>query len=199
MANINYRFKRYSQFKLKEHAMENTGKQKIERLITNCKAELLNHTLQGEVLSPHLKKINSYMDECLDIVRNEWVQESTGTAIRRFRSGERSRIGEMDRENILFFAYCMSKWDYQFVCAITGNNFNQGEAFEYLADKIGVKVNTLKNYRDTFDSHVNQMRSNRQGWKKSLSDDFIAVKEKYDSYNEDQLIAKGKELLLDEL
>jgi hypothetical protein len=169
--------------------MERVEKLKIERLITNCKTELLNHTLQGEVLSPYIKQINSYLDECLEIVQREWSEESTGKVIRR------PRIGEEDRENILFFAYCMSKWDYQFVCAISGKNFNQGEAFEYLAEKLGVKVNTLKNYRDTFDSHVEQMRSHRQGWKKPLTHEYISVKEKYNSSNEDQLIAIGKELL----
>ena len=169
--------------------MANVEKQRIERLITNCKAELLNHTLQGEVLSPYIKKINCYMDECLEIVQSEWKGESEERVIRR------PRIAQVERENILFFAYCMSKWDYQFVCAISGKNFNQGEAFEYLAEKIGVKVNTLKNYRDTFDSHVEQKRSNRQGWKKPLNQDYMVVKEKYDPLDESELLTIAKDIL----
>lgn len=170
-------------------AMESIEKQKIERLVINCKAELLNHTLQGEVLSSYIRKINSYLDECLEIVQSKWSEESTGGVIRR------PRIEEEARGNILFFAYCMSKWDYQFVCAISGKDFNQGEALQFVAERIGVKANTLKNYRDTFDSHVKQMRSHRLGWKKPLTEEFVAIKEKYDSFNEDQLIEKGKELL----
>lgn len=169
--------------------MESNEKQKIEKLVTNCKAELLNHTLQGEVLSPYIRKINSYLDECLEIVRNEWGEESTVSVIRR------PRIEDEVRDTTLFFAYCISRWDYQFVCAIAGEDLNQGEAFQFLAEKIGVKANTLKNYRDTFDSHVKQMRSNRVGWKKPLPAEFVAVKEKYDSFVEGQLIAKAKELL----
>ena len=83
--------------------MENAGKQKIEKFITNCKAELLNHTLQEVVLSPHLKKINSLLDECLEVLQNEWIHESPVNSNKSFRSGERSKIGEMKKENILFF------------------------------------------------------------------------------------------------
>jgi hypothetical protein len=169
--------------------MITTEIQNVEKMIKKCKAELLNHTLQNEVVSPHIRKINSYMDECLELV-HKGIKNSPEMSVRRA-----SRFSGTGRDNVLFFAYCMSKWDAEFVNSVIGKRLNQSEAFGYLAEKLVVKVNTLKNYRDTFDSHVEQMRSNRQGWKKPLNTEFENIVTQYDSHSEKELIAIGKGIL----
>jgi hypothetical protein len=59
-----------------------------------------------------------------------------------------------------------------------------------------VKFNTLKNYRDTFDSHVDQQRSNREGWKMPLNSEYKEIIRQYDSCSEEQLISIAKEILV---
>ena len=164
---------------------------KIENLISNCKSELLNHTLQNEAVSPHIKNINSSLDECLNIL-HKLSQGNSGA-----KRNRAAKVNADIKSKILFFAYCMSKWDYQFTNSLTANSFNQSEAFLYLAQKLNIKVGTLRNYRDEFDSHVNQQRSNRKGWKKPLSLEFRAIIQKYSSYSETDLINIGKTVLRD--
>ena len=162
----------------------------LKKLIIDCKSELLNHTLQDEIVSPYIKKINSNLDSCLDILKNDWARQDRPIA------GTRNpRVTGDSRNHILFFAYCMAKWDTEFANAIIGRIFNQTEAFEYLADVLKVKVATLRNYRDTFDSHVEQMRSNRQGWKKALNAEFQNTIARYDGKSEQELIDIGKEII----
>lgn len=162
----------------------------LKKLIIDCKSELLNHTLQDEIVSPHIKKININLDSCLNIFKNDWVKEE-----RHIVGSRNPRLSGDSRNNILFFAYCMAKWDTAFANAILGKILNQTEAFEYLADVLKVKVATLRNYRDTFDSHVDQMRSSRQGWKKPLNAEFKNTIAKYDNKSEQELIEKGKEII----
>ncbi len=165
----------------------NATEKQISQLIATCKAELLNHALQNDVVSTHIKKINSYLDECLALFDGNSEMPIRQKKIRSLRMG-----GEA-KGRILFFAYCMSRWDYQFVNLLTGYDFNQTEAFGYLAKTLKVKENTIRNYRDSFDSHVEQKRSERQGWKKELTPEFLRIKEQYDSFTEVSLlgIAKG--------
>ncbi len=169
--------------------MTNTERQHFEQLILNCKSELLNHTLQSDAVSPHIKNINSYLDQCIEILKSD-AQENLPLT--------RSRTPKMyggDKDNILFFAYCMSKWDAPFVRKLTGESFNQTESFKYLSSVLPVKFNTLKNYRDVFDSHVDQQRSNREGWKTPLKSEYKEIIRQYDSLSEEQLLDIGKGIL----
>jgi hypothetical protein len=173
--------------------MRPTEQEELKKLIMDCKSELLNHTLQGETVSLHIKKINSNLDSCLTILQ----KEQSGN-ISRTVGGRSPRITGGSRNNILFFAYCMSRFDTQFVNSILGRILNQTEAFKYLADTLNVKVATLRNYRDTFDSHVEQVRSSRQGWKKPLNDEFKFIIGKYDEKSEQDLLKVGKDILFDD-
>ncbi len=173
--------------------MRTIEQDELEKLVMGCKAELLNHTLQSDIVSSHIKQINSNLDSCLSILQKDCTDISSRIV------GVRSpRVTGDSRDNILFFAYCMSKFDTEFVNSILGRIFNQTEAFDYLADALNVKVATLRNYRDTFDSHVEQVRSSRQGWKKPLNDEFKYVMAKYDGKSEQELITAGKEILLNQ-
>jgi len=53
----------------------------------------------------------------------------------------------------------------------------------------------LRNYRDTFDSHVDQQRSNREGWKMPIKPEYQEIIRRYDSCSEENLINTGKEIL----
>lgn len=172
--------------------MTTIEKQSLINLITNCKSELLNHTLQNEIISQHIKQINSYLDESLNTLMHDFenIPDAPKTKKRRSLKGDRGK-----RNNVLFFAYCMSKWDYPFINSITGNDFNQSEAFKYIAQQLSIKVATLRNYRDTFDSHVEQMRSSRQGWKGSLKEELKQTIAQYNSSSEEELILIGKKIL----
>lgn len=57
-------------------------------------------------------------------------------------------------------AFYLSKFDHQRLAI-----GNQGETIDHAATRLGVKRNTLKNYRDYFDSHTG---SQREGWKLPL-------------------------------
>lgn len=172
--------------------MGTTKHEELKKLIMDCKSELLNHTLQSDVVSSHIKQINANLDNCLSILETDCFSAKG----RRTFNVRSSRITGESRDNILFFAYCMSKFDTEFVNSILGRIFNQSQAFDYLADALDVKVATLRNYRDTFDSHVKQVRSNRQGWKKALNDEFKDVIRKYDGKSEENLLSIGKKILL---
>ena len=68
-----------------------------------------------------------------------------------------------------------------------------------MAHKLKVKVPTLRNYRDAFDFHIEQLHSNRVGWKKELAPDLEQVKEKYESFTENELIDHAKSILRPQL
>ncbi len=172
--------------------MGTTAQEELKKLVKDCKSELLNHTLQNDAVSPHIKQINAYLDSCLAILEKD-LTPAKGTRTINVRS---PKITGGSRDNILFFAFCMSKFDTAFVNSILGRILNQTEAFDYLADSLDVKVATLRNYRDTFDSHVQQKRSNRQGWKKPLNSEFKYVIGKYDDKSESDLLSTGKDILL---
>ena len=107
----------------------------------------------------------------------------------------RRRLVEDERVDALTVAYAMSRWDTPIVNKIADGSHNQTEAFKYLSGKLGVSVNTLRNYRDTFDSHAKQENSNRQGWKKDLNDEQQMVKNQYDSESESEMVDVIKDIL----
>ena len=159
----------------------------VVQLITQCKSELLNHTLQEQVASENIRNINKYLDKCLDVLhRADSANESKSRG---------SRISGNNKDNVLFFSFCMSKYDYPFLISVTGLKCNQSEAFSYLATKLGVKASTIRQYRDYFDSHVSQTRSNRQGWKSDISPALQEIINRYDSLGESELIKQAKVLL----
>lgn len=170
--------------------MNGTEKEMLKGLIDQCKSELLNHVLQDDAVSSHIKKIKVNLDQCSEILQRNWVTKADSV-----KTSSRSRLPGNERSNMLIVACAMSRWDYPLINKIAGREFNQSEAFDYLAEKLGVKVNTIKNYRDTFDSHVEQMRSHRQGWKKDLNDEQLKIKEKCGSKTEQEMIEVLKSIL----
>lgn len=173
--------------------MNSIEQKKIKDLLSQCKSELLNHTVQNEVVSPSIKNIKLCLDECLTFLE----AENTPPEIiyRNPRNSRSPRVYGEERENILFIAYCMSKLDYHFVNKITGECYNQTKAFTFLAQKLKINPLTLRNYRDAFDHHVKQLHSNRIGWRRELAPDLEKVKEKCHSFTESKLTGYAKDIL----
>ncbi len=69
----------------------------------------------------------------------------------------KDRIEENRREDIHIVAYWMSKYEHVDLFP----QYNQTDAFNYLSGVLGIKHNTLKNYRDSFDPYTG---SHRRGW-----------------------------------
>jgi hypothetical protein len=157
--------------------MSNDAKQNIEKLVYACFKELTNHTLQSEVLSPHIKAINHHLENILKYL--EKTQDSRLNPI-SYRD-ERNYIKGNDKCALLKTAYAMSRFDYYIINDILKKHFNQTEAFQYLAEELNVKTSTLRNYRDRFDPYVKQEKSNRRGWHQiELADELQAIKDEYD-------------------
>lgn len=95
---------------------------------------------------------------------------------------------KVNRESASLVAFVMAKYDYSFFNDLYCLALNQGEAFEMLAALLGIKPTTLRNYRDSFDSHVTAVRGKqRQGWKKELTPEFAEIKAQYDGVSEEQM------------
>jgi hypothetical protein len=161
--------------------MMNEIKRNIEKLVYNCFKEITNHTLQSEIISPHIKNINHNLE---NILKNlEALQDSRLNY--KPHSGERMIVRSTKKNALIKIAYAMSRFDYHIINDILKNKFNQTEAFQYLAEKLNVKMATLRNYRDMFDPYVKQKFSNRMGWhQKELSPEFQAIKNEYDNKDE---------------
>jgi hypothetical protein len=87
----------------------------------------------------------------------------------------RASGSELHRQ-ALISAFYLSKFDH--------NNLrlgNQGETFSAIAKVLSVKVNTLKNYRDLFDSHTG---SYRRGWRVEMSPQFAEIFQKFKDHDE---------------
>ena len=150
----------------------------IEKLVYACFKELTNHTLQTEVLSPHIKIINLHLENILKCV--EKIQDSRPNPISQ--SNVRNIAKSTDRDLVLKIAYAMSRFDFPIINDILKKRFNQTETFQYLAEKLNVKAATLRNYRDMFDPYVKQENSHRKGWHQlQLSDEYQAIKKEYDA------------------
>jgi hypothetical protein len=95
---------------------------------------------------------------------------------------------DVSKEDVLSIAFAMSKFDYVLFNDLYSLSLNQGEVFEMAASLLGVKPATLRNYRDSFDSHVIAVRGKqRKGWKKPLPPDFVEVKTKHDKLEEEEM------------
>lgn len=172
--------------------MSDEAKQIIEKLVYACFKELTNHTLQSEVLSPHIKAINHNLENIL-----KYIEQIQGSCAKSFsQRDERNYARITERDSILKVAYSMSRFDYQIINDILKKRFNQTETFQYLAEKLNVKTATLRNYRDMFDPYVKQENSHRKGWHQiQLSDEYQAIKKEYDGMDY-ALIKKEIEIIL---
>lgn len=67
----------------------------------------------------------------------------------------------------MWAAFYLSKFDHERL-----GLGNQGETFDRIATRLGVKRTTFKHRRDAFDAHTG---SRREGWKAPLGPDLLRV------------------------
>ena len=174
---------------------------KIDNHVTVCLEEVVEHLLQDRVNSSHIKNIRNGLIEIRQCLEN--LSETPQT----FPSGVKWKVntrtstkvlgGDLGKDSILVIAFAMSKFDYVLFNNLYSLNLNQGEVFEMVAALLGVKSTTLRNYRDTFDSHVVAVRGRqRKGWKKPLPPEFKVVMERLDSLDEDEMANVVAETLM---
>lgn len=167
--------------------------QKIEDLVADCFREIANHSLQSEVRSIHIKSINENLKEILKILKGSRDQNTN------FKTRNTMKhITESHRKSALLIAYALSRFDYHIINDVLGKRFNQTVAFEYLAQRLGLKSSTLRNYRDRFDPYVVQENSNRRGWWQiELPDELQEIKDEYDDNDYDEIKGEITDILID--
>lgn len=162
----------------------NGPKETIEKLVSNCFKEIADHSLQSEVRSTHIKAIN----ENLKSILSQLESLPSHSVDYRGRVRERANAMGAQRNDVITYAYVMSRFDFPIINDILQTNFNQTEAFEYLAQRLNVKTATLRNYRDKFDPYVEQEKSDRKGWHQvKLSPEFQSIKDEYDNKDSDEI------------
>ncbi len=165
--------------------------EEICKLVLECREELVDHLLQDSVNSVHIKNIKNNL-----AVIEEWLKQTPAPALSTVSVAQRTpnkRVSMQapglasSKEDVQKIAFAMSKFDYVLFNNLYGLSLNQGEVFEMAAALLGVKTTTLRNYRDVFDHHVDQVRSKRAGWKKPLPPDYVEIMKDYDGLDEDDL------------
>lgn len=173
----------------------------IDKLVAKCLEEVVEHLFQDTVNSDHIKNIrNALMDirQCLDDP-SELSQGSSGFAqmATNTRMSPKAFGDDFTKKAALEIAFAMSKFDYVLFNNLYELSLNQGEVFEMTAAFLGVKSTTLRNYRDTFDSHVSAVRGKqRKGWKKELPPDFKAALQRLNHLDEEEVMKLIAETLM---
>lgn len=112
---------------------------------------------------------------------------ATSTHIDRQSSQSISCIDPKSRRTAIIVSLYLAKYEHHGL-----HIGNQSETFSQISKKLGLKTNTLRNFRDSFDRHVD---SRRQGWDKALSPEFSNILAKYGEFSEGQLKAEFSEIL----
>ena len=94
-----------------------------------------------------------------------------------------------DKEREYLIAYCFSKFEHYSLY----HDCNQDKAFSIAASKLGINKNTLKNYRDYYDAHIDNPRSG--WWQKPLPTGMKNAKNKFDIKNKVTLLEEAKSIL----
>lgn len=167
---------------------------KIKESVAKCHDELVEHLLQDNVNSVHIRKIRDYLfliEQNLEGgVENASAVPTSVQWITNTRASTQAFGSDSNKEAALTIAFAMSKFDYVLFNNLYSLNLNQGEVFEMSSALLGIKQTTLRNYRDTFDSHVTAVRGKqRQGWKKPLTPEFQEILGRNDSLDEEGMMA----------
>ena len=164
--------------------------QLIMKKVADSRKNFADHAFQNEVNSPYLKQIMDNISEMELICQED--SESGYTLI-----SQRTKLHDSDKNDLLKIVYAMSRFDYPIISAITGKDYNQTEAFNYLEKITGVKSTTLKNMRDRFDPYIIQTRSKRKGWHQvELLPEYEKIKSLY-SYKDEVFVKQELAEILD--
>lgn len=175
--------------------------QMIKRLVSSSLDELIEHLMQDTVNSIHIRNIKNNLSEIKSLIDEKTalpsIDASAATRSPK-RNVQRGANNKANKEDILRMAYALSKYDYYFFNNMFGTSLNQNKVFEMISAIFGVKASTLRNYRDAFDSHVQQVNSNRTGRvAEKLPQDFQQVKDVCNDKTEDELTQEIGRILHD--
>jgi len=174
----------------------NQNIRKIEELVNECFRGIADHTLQSDVLSPQIKLINNNLKNILELIgemKEDYSQISISSSNTYF---QRDIKPDKEKKILIKIAYAMSRFDYLIINEISKSDYNQSATFNFLSHKLDVKSNTLKNYRDMFDPHVQQENSERRGWvDRELPQDFMEIKNSWDTLDYEEIKEKISEII----
>lgn len=173
---------------------------KLKESVAKCLDELVEHLLQDNVNSIHIKNIRntllSIKQSLADGVGSPSEIPTPVLWTANTRTSTQAFGSDSNKEAALTIAFAMSKFDYVLFNNLYSLSLNQGEVFEMAAALVGIKPTTLRNYRDTFDSHVTAVRGKqRQGWKKPLTQEFQEILEHNNSLDEEGMMTVVAETL----
>jgi len=168
-------------------------KRKLIGLVDTSLNEVVEHLLQNRVNSVHMKNVRKYLLEIKHVLETSPERSQLSSGLTQWGANTRaSKRGFRDgasKEAAVTVAFAMSKFDYVLFNNLYLLSLNQGEVFEMAGALLGVKPTTLRNYRDTFDSHVDAVRGRqRKGWRKPLPRNFEVVKKHLDSFSEEEIM-----------
>ena len=81
----------------------------------------------------------------------------------KHRSATRESISDEKYRDMAYVAYVLSEFEH----TAFDSDKTQGQVIDHLASILSTKTSTLRNMRDSLDSHTN---SRREGWKMALND-----------------------------
>lgn len=146
-------------------------------------------------LKEMLLKIVINSNGIIEGIENEGTVLLSGSGTRQILprvKHTKDRIEEERREDIHIVAYWMSKYEHDDLFP----DYNQTEAFNYLAKVLKTKHNTLKNYRDAFDPYTNGKKK-RNGWVDGpRSDMHISVFNRLEKLNKEEVLEMVKRVIV---
>jgi len=170
-----------------------------ERLITECLNEFMEFLLENPVNSVHLKKAKDCMTDLRTMIATSKSSPNLPAQNRpplQTKSYTRKSIEpDENKEASLKLAYGLSKYDVNIINNIFGTNLIQNEALEMVSGILNTNKTTLRNYRDYYDRHVQQVYSNRKGWDVPLPPQMQHFKDLLDDKSETELMAEIRDVL----
>lgn len=163
----------------------------VAGIVNECLNEIMEHLLQGNVNSSHIKNVR---DMLLEI--NQLCDTGSYISTPALIKPKRNRVNEGQKEDIYKIAYSLSRFDFHIINDILGTRYNQTQVLNALENTTGVKASTLRNNRDRFDPYVKQEASDRKGWHQvELPPELLAVKNEYDLLTREQITEELRQIL----
>lgn len=163
----------------------------ISGIVNECLHEIMEHLLQENVNSVHIKNVR---DMLFDIKRI--CDDGIYVTNYQLVTSRRNKVCVNQKENLYIIAYSLSRFDYYIINDILGTAYNQSRVFTEMENRTGIKAATIRNSRDRFDPYVKQEVSNRKGWHQvKLPPDMLSIKYNCDQLSRNEIISKLRQIL----
>lgn len=163
----------------------------ISGIVNECLNEIMEHLLQGNVNSIHIKNVR-------DMLFNIKQLCDTGnySPTPPVLKPKRNKVNDGQKKDLYKIAYSLSRFDFHVINDILGTRYNQTQVFDEMEKTTGIKAATLRNNRDRFDPYVKQEASDRKGWHQvELPPELLSVKKEYDRLSREQIIEELRQIL----